>query len=626
MKCIKCGAELEESAVFCRECGTKIQYNREKRFCSKCGARLNGNEKFCTNCGAEINFNNAEPSENVSYEKPKNNEKATAESQEKVYEKTHDKVLDEIEQKSLDWCNGLSGFGKVSVIAAAVFALLFITAVFAGKIAAVIIGILQLALVVAAVLVHKRKIELGKKEPWIKWLLLGAAIGFTVLNIASYSWSSAGKDGKPDNSAAENAAVDANVSMPFDAKQCLGQSYTDVKDALDSAGFKNIEVERIEDLKLADADRLNAVDSVSVDGENNFDKDQKLKPDAKILIRYHAYAKCKLKLHVEFIPNLLFSKYNVKLLMNGNEVGRLNHGENKDFEIDTDPGEYTLTFESAESSSVKGETGFTLDCDVDTSLRISCSSDRISVETLYVDRLEELDEGQVKVNTSESEYSLKNYKEVADSLEKSGFTNIKYEILYDIVFGVTDSGAVERVSIAGQTDFRRGDVFPENVEVIITYHMPTADDPNRPAENTAAEKEENEPAVEETIAPAPNLTIDNCPELAAMLSNKAEIDASYSAFSSKYRGNLIEFDGRIDYCAKHENYKTRYDYLVSAGDYDPNHQVGPSFKFENVNIFDLNTDLDSVRVGMNVRIVAQVGAFDSGSGLFYLKPVSVMKR
>ncbi len=111
-----------------------------------------------------------------------------------------------------------------------------------------------------------------------------------------------------------------------------------------------------------------------------------------------------------------------------------------------------------------------------------------------------------------------------------------------------------------------------------------------------------------------------------MLSNKAEIDESYSSFATQYNGRIIEFDGRIDYCTKHGNYNTRFDYLVSAGDYDPNHQVGPSFKFEDVNYTDLHTNLDTVSVGLNVHIVAKVISFDSNSGLFYLEPVSITGR
>ena len=171
-------------------------------------------------------------------------------------------------------------------------------------------------------------------------------------------------------------------------------------------------------------------------------------------------------------------------------------------------------------------------------------------------------------------------------------------------------------------DFKRGDVFPNSAEVIITYHMKAEDDP---AKETAAEETERTEAEETEAEIKENLTVDNCPELATMLSNKAEIDESYSEFASKYKGRTIEFDGQIADCTHHENYNTRFDYLITVID-DSNHQVGPYFKFQNVNYSDLHTDLDSVTVGLNVHITAEVENYDSVSSLFYLKPVSVTEE
>lgn len=122
-----------------------------------------------------------------------------------------------------------------------------------------------------------------------------------------------------------------------------------------------------------------------------------------------------------------------------------------------------------------------------------------------------------------------------------------------------------------------------------------------------------------------HLTVENSPELAAMLSNNADIDPSYASFARKYKGEIIEFDGRVDYLAKAGNYKTRYDVLLSAGDYDPNHQIGPAFKYSNVNITQMKTDGD-IRVGDNVRVIAEVDKYDENSGLFFLKPVSTKHR
>ncbi len=172
------------------------------------------------------------------------------------------------------------------------------------------------------------------------------------------------------------------------------------------------------------------------------------------------------------MPNLILSKYDVDLLLNGIEKDTLEHGIDKDFEYSVLPGEYTITFESVESSSVKGEVSLTVDCDIEASYQISCHSDKVSVETIYVDRLTELAEGEVKLDVPASEYKYKNYTEVENALKTLGFTNIKHEVLYDIVLGWTEDGEVDSVSIAGNKDFKRGDVFASDAEVVITYHMP----------------------------------------------------------------------------------------------------------------------------------------------------------
>ena len=69
---------------------------------------------------------------------------------------------------------------------------------------------------------------------------------------------------------------------------------------------------------------------------------------------------------------------------------------------------------------------------------------------------------------------------------------------------------------------------------------------------------------------------------------------------------------------------------MGAGDYDPNHVIGPSFQFENVNYYDLGLDTllleEKIKVGKNVRIVAKVVEFNSDNTLFYLDPVSVIDR
>ena len=395
------------------------------------------------------------------------------------------------EKASAKW-GKLSTYGKIATVAIVVFALLFIVALLSEKTAATIIAVLQIALAVVAVLMHRGIIKIEQKKVWLKWLLLGIAALLTVLNVMSYSWEAENKNKPTSNQTSDTSIAAVPVAAPYGAAECLEQDYTTIQAAFYAAGFTNIEAEKVEDLQATDVDKVNTIDAISVGGKTDFTKEQEFQSDDEVLIRYHGYAKCNVKIHVDFVPNLIFSKYDVNLLLNGIEEGTLTHGEDQDFEFSIDPGEYTLTFESAESSSVKGEVTLTVDCDIEASYKIACSSDKVSVETLYVDRLTELADGEVKLDVAASEYKHKNYEDVAAALKMLGFTNIKYEVLYDIVLGWTDDGEVESVSIADKTDFNRGDVFPADAEIVITYHMPEDDDPNKTTETIPAE-DDNRP-------------------------------------------------------------------------------------------------------------------------------------
>lgn len=53
MNCPYCGYELRGNAVFCDNCGTKI--NRQQNKCEYCGYELRANAKFCDSCGTKVN-------------------------------------------------------------------------------------------------------------------------------------------------------------------------------------------------------------------------------------------------------------------------------------------------------------------------------------------------------------------------------------------------------------------------------------------------------------------------------------------------------------------------------------------------------------------------------------------
>ena len=416
--------------------------------------------------------------------------------------------------------------------------------------------------------------------------------------------------------------------------------------------------------------------------KTEFTQGQEFTKDDVVVIRYHVFSKYFVTIHVDFVPNIIFSKYNVDLLVNGVNMGTLEHGEDEDFTFSLEPGEYSLTFESADSSPVKGEVSLFVDYDIDASYYISCHNDKVYVEEQYVDRQIELADGEVKLDTAASDYCHKNYKEVSAALSALGFTNIKYEVLYDIVLGWTDDGDVDSVCINGNKDFKRGDVFAADAEIIITYHMPKDDDPSKihppksasdywhmhyedvvksleeagfsnitlknnarmPGEGDEGEVESifinNQSSFLTTSSYEPDaevvivytklkeiLTVDNNSDFASLMATKGLADKeTITAFTYSHIGDVIEFDGCIAFMLNHEKYKTRFDVCILGGDYD-GPAYGSLFSFEDVNYYDMNVSgTDTVAQGMNFRIVAEIKGYSAEGCYVLLKPVSLMAR
>lgn len=237
-------------------------------------------------------------------------------------------------------------------------------------------------------------------------------------------------------------------------------------------------------------------------------------------------------------------------------------------------------------------------------------------------------DGQAKTPSGSSVQKGRNYQSVYEDFEESGFTNIQFEVLDDLVTGwMTKDGEVESVSVDGDTGYSSDTWYPVDVKVIITYHT----FPNKESESSSESGSSDNTSSGTNQSDADILTVENCPELAAMLELKADLDPSYGKFAETYKNRIIEFDGCITYLTNHEEYNTRYDLLISAGNYvnEDTANPGPTFKFIDVGVYELGDGLklsDFVKIGSNIRIQAKVKKYNSDTGIFELDPVLVNAR
>lgn len=298
------------------------------------------------------------------------------------------------------------------------------------------------------------------------------------------SITACGAQPSSNNSAAEASTVSTALS-PYNASECAGKDHAEIEANFSNAGFTNVTSETVEDLKSTEADMVGTVISVSVSENTEFSQGQEFGKNDRVVVTYHAFKKCNVTMHIDFTENLLFSKYDVRLEQDGISQGTLEHGTDKDFDFTLDPGEYTFTFEEVGDSSVNGSTVLDVKGDIDLSLKITCHSTEITVETLYIEDMGAVGDNEVMFPADCLEYKGKQFEEYSESLKNSGFTNITLVPIYDLTSESNGVGEIEDVTVGEATNFDRGSIFANDAAIVIRYHANEADDPVKQAQAAA---------------------------------------------------------------------------------------------------------------------------------------------
>lgn len=173
---------------------------------------------------------------------------------------------------------------------------------------------------------------------------------------------------------------------------------------------------------------------------------------------------------IECSENWLFSTYDVDVYIDGLLKGTIAHGASETYTVTLTKGIYELKFVSSDDEEVIGAVAMDIHQDESLKYKLSCTSKQIDVETI-VGTISEHGEDEVPMPRAASDYRYDNYADVQQELADAGFTNISFKVLRDIKLGLTEEGEVDSISVDGNTDFEKSEIFKKTAPIVITYHM-----------------------------------------------------------------------------------------------------------------------------------------------------------
>lgn len=684
MKCLNCGAELTDDTKFCSYCGAKIEQDEEMPSITKPTEQSDAANEY-------IEFDNSFYSEPTTNGEIKSNK---------------------YKEKVLGAWSKLSKFGKVATTGLSVFVILMLIAFLAGRIVAGIISIVQIAVIIAAILMKKNIIKVT-----YNWLsLVALAVSFILIipyfslfkinsaDYVKYNWDEiilAEMLPKPESPCGE-VVLNSDDNLSLEVTKTTATQYKEYIEACKDKGFtidtettgsffysfndkgyklslsyyvsdsvmhinldSAMEMETVTwpDSNLAkllpvpksttgkiysnDTDSFSVyIGNTTIDDYNDYvkacedkgftvDKQKKAKTFSaknadsyKLSVDYKgnnviyisvAEPEFDVTIEVECVENWIFSKYDVELSIDDDFEGTIPHGDKKSFDVVLKREKHTISFESAEDSTLDGEIEVEITKAETVKLKISCSSFGVDVELVSGTTAKDNNSKETASNTENTQKPTdtagapdvwtnlleKHYEDVKKQFEDAGFTNITC-VAHEIDYNENNvfEGSVVNIAIGENGDictFEKGEQWSKDIKIRIDYRV-------------KPEKAEN-------------LTIENNADFASLMKITDQTDtATIKTFVNAHKGETIEFDGCITFMMKHNNYKTRFDVCLAGGDYEGK-VYGPLFSFENVSYYDMNVSgSDTVSQGMKFRIVASIVGFNDSGNYIILKPVALEAR
>lgn len=231
------------------------------------------------------------------------------------------------------------------------------------------------------------------------------------------------------------------LNLPNSNASFVGQNYENVVASLKEDGFTNVQTEEI---KTGWAEG-NSVIAVTINNQTSYDESDVYAPDVKIVVKYSSNDRIETTDAVSNWRSVKYTELEKDLRAAGFTNITLSQTET------TNKSQNHLVA----GLTINGESFNAGECHVQKTAPIV-----IKYYTL-----------KITIDEKASDIEGDNYTDVVTNLEAMGFTNITLKRANDLVLGwFSKEGAVQSISINGNTDFSAEDSFYYDAEIIIVVH------------------------------------------------------------------------------------------------------------------------------------------------------------
>lgn len=245
---------------------------------------------------------------------------------------------------------------------------------------------------------------------------------------------------------------------------------------------------------------------------------------------------------IEISKNLLFSRYDVEFVFNGEKVDTIKHGKSKTFTYDLESGNYTLFFRNAKDNSIYTSISMTVDSDMDAEYNIKCESNKLTVKPIKFDLKRDLKTDEIKIDFCELDLISADVSNVKSQLMGKGFTNVNTVSQYDVDKSSYYYHDVISVKINGKHDYGNGSIFRKNDAVEILFHD------SKPVETTpVTTSESTKPSETSTSSSGHRISYHSSQDRDIAKQGNSGIYAYRNRGGSNYKYYVIDFDNGYVY-------------------------------------------------------------------------------